>query len=63
MRSPAPERVAEAQYVVANAARWANNILCEVINNHGRYLTEGQRDALKEASAALSRFQLEKVPT
>jgi len=55
---PGRARVAEAQHVVASAVRWTNNIICEVVNNHGRYLTEEQRDALKQASSALSRFQI-----
>ena len=52
----------EAQHVVTNAARWANNMVTEVLHNYGRYLSTEQRAALKEATAALSRFQLAKLP-
>lgn len=62
MSAAKPSRVAEAQHVVTCAARWASNIIVEVVNNHGRYISPEQREALKDASAALGRFQLAKLP-
>lgn len=61
-KTPSPERVAEAQHVVACAARWSSNMLAEAVSNHGRCLSTEQREALKAATMALSRFQLAKLP-
>lgn len=46
------------QEIVAHAVRWASNMLVEVTGNHGSILSEEQRQCLKDAAAALSRFQL-----
>jgi len=56
------ERVAEAQHVAANGARWASNMIAEINSSHGRYLSVEQRDALKAASAAFLAFQMAKIP-
>lgn len=45
------------QEIVAHAVRWATNMLVEVCGNHGGILTEAQRECLKTATSALSRFQ------
>lgn len=43
--------------IVAHAVRWGRNMLVEVVGNHAKILTPEQRDCLKEATAALGRFE------
>lgn len=65
-KAPTPEQRAQlitrAQIVVAEGVRWASNIVVEITSNYGKYLTADQRTALKDASAALARFQHAALP-
>jgi hypothetical protein len=42
--------------VIDNAVRWCNNILVEVMGNHGRVLSDEQRDCIRTATQALGDF-------
>ena len=39
--------------IVLHAVRWATNMLVEVLSNHGAYLYESDRVALKQATLSL----------
>lgn len=49
----APITYRERQIIAEHAIRWARNILTEVLSNHGRFLSEHQRDTLRAAVTAL----------
>lgn len=52
-----PDRDAWRHVEIDIAVRWCGNILNELIGNHGRFLTAPQRDALKQATQALTDYQ------
>jgi len=39
--------------IVQHGLRWANNIICEVLSNHGSMLPREAREAVMEATRAL----------
>ena len=42
--------------IITHAVRWSNNILVEVLSNHGRVLSDEQRDCIRTATRALGDF-------
>lgn len=60
MRASAGTRV--RREIVAHAVRWANNMLVEVIHNHGGVLSMDERNALADATRALNEFQMAEKP-
>ncbi len=42
------------QEIVRHAIRWTNNVLVEVLSNHGAFVPPRVREAMHEATSALS---------
>jgi len=48
---------AERVAVVRAAVRWAKNMLVEVLGNHSKHLSPGEREPIKRAIEALGEFR------
>lgn len=43
----------EAEILIANAVRWSNNILVEVLGQHGEFVSDEVRDGLHNVTRLL----------